>query len=288
MSILFTVIFGCITLTSIPETKINDAAVEVALRAYLDSLSTQIGDQRILSSLIARVERTEHEVVVYVEDVAFMSSFWRNLPDSYSKFEDRIVFWFDKKEGCIGEHCADEFKKFHNQFNDRLIIDFTTDGKLIGKVGLDNSDLKFIGPHRFLVEKNSVVQTRSVCQFPHDVFYELGHLFDDNGDLMYQDNSYSICSLDRPFQFTSEEYEPMEYIRVKSGFGDYFFRQHDLGFYLTIDENGKVIKAENNPESINLDNDSENRLIDIMLNMPKWNPATVKGNKVKYKILIGL
>jgi hypothetical protein len=80
----------------------------------------------------------------------------------------------------------------------------------------------------------------------------------------------------------------MDYIRTNSGIPNEVTKKHRLVVTITIDKKGKPTKVDVDDADKVLNSQQLNTLSEVILRMPKWNPQTVKGKKVCYRITIKL
>lgn len=284
MNTICTLILCIFASSQLQEVKLNDQEVVMALNVYVDSLNSQIQDQKVKYHLISRVEYISSKKIVYVAAVTSTGAFWRNLPDKYSKIDGRFVFWYESKN----EDNNEQFRQFHEQFSKDLINDCSSEGNFDLQVETEFIGLDFIGTYRFIVQTGKISSLRKVCSFPDDRFYRSNHAFDNSGELTYKDGVYDICSLDCPYRFDRKGFDPMSYIRKNSGVSDEIIRNNEVGISITIDKKGKPIKAEIIDKDGALSEQQKLKLADVVLKMPNWNPQTVNKKKVYYRILTKL
>jgi hypothetical protein len=282
MSFFLAIILNLFNSGKIPEVKIDDPGVVAALNAYVDSINTRNEKPIIDYHLVARTETVGPTRIIYVCQVVSLSRFKLfGIPDNYSKLGNRIVFWFEQKNKVDAD---DSFKEFQNQFGNDLLNDL----KLDGSIDFPNDEflhknVNFFsfrgGTYRFVIKRNKIGDVRRVCSFPDTRFYKLGYVYDRNGDLMYQDGVYDLCAIDRPFVFY--KYDPGEYFESKGMVIDV---KLDISAWITFDEDGKAIRADFVDKQNALTQQMKDRYKSIILTMPPWSGATVKGKKVKYRL----
>lgn len=66
------------------------------------------------------------------------------------------------------------------------------------------------------------------------------------------------------------------------------FTQNRISAIVTIDVEGRVKNAEVILREGSLDASEKEKVKQTLLKMPKWNPATVEGKRVFYKIVVSL
>lgn len=270
----------------IPEVKITDQNVITAINKYLTSDNHLLQKSEFTYHLMISTEMSSSQNII-VGSVASMSAFIQNIPDSYSIFGNRLIFWYEHNTGLSSN---EDFQQFYRQFEERLILNCNIDGSDNFILGLNEfMDFKIIAPERYVVRDGVIVSSKKVCRFPDRRFKNAGFVYDESGDLRFKDGSYDPCSLDQPFSFVRDGYNPAEYIRNESNLPPEFFNDNDLAYFLTINEEGRAVKAELYHNGNNkIDTVVNRQLTRIILNMPKCNVGYVNGKKVTYRILIGL
>jgi hypothetical protein len=285
MKIICAMALSFLALAYIPETRIKDRDIIKALDIYLDSLNSKVQDQPVKYHLIGRIDNSESQKIIYVSATPFVGGFWNNIPDEYSHFRDRLVFWYKTKKDS---HDPDAYHNFHEQFKQHLINDRSTNGINDSQVETKYIGLEFIGSYRFVVKKGKVESVRKVCSFPDNRFYEKGYKFDSNGNLMFNDGAYDICSIDKPYRLDRDDFDPMDYLRTHSGIPVEITKKYRIGATITIDEKGKPIKFDVDDVEKVLSDKQLNRLMEVALGMPYWNPQTVNNKRVSYRIITKL
>jgi hypothetical protein len=285
MKLICAIVLSFLTSEFIEEVKISDPDVINVLNIYIDSLNHKVSSQTVKYHLVARIDNEGTKKIIYVSATPFIGEFWRNIPDEYSKFGDRLVFWY---KGKGDNRHDDSYKEFHSQFNKLLVNDRLADGTHDPQIETEFIGLEFIGSYRFVVRKGKVESVKKVCSFPNNRFYDSGYKFDSHGNLMFNDGAYDLCSIDKPYRFDRDNFDPMDYIRTNSGIPNEVTKKHRLVVTITIDKKGKPTKVDVDDADKVLNSQQLNTLSEVILRMPKWNPQTVKGKKVCYRITIKL
>jgi hypothetical protein len=292
MSLKLAIIFNFFSLVSlgqIQEVKLNDKGIEAALNAYVNLIDANSEKPKVNYHLQVRIENYGSSKIVYVSSVVFISSFKFGVPDKYSKLGTHLVFLYEMKNKSTND---DSFREFQNQFGKELINNLKSDGSFDSGFNPEHIDYyAFEGEgdiYRFVVTGSKVRSSRRICRFPNAEFYQKGYLYDKNGDLMYEDGAYDICSLDQSSRFYRDDFDPVDYIWNNSGISNEVIGNHAVGMSITIDKKGKPIKAEVHDKDGVLTEQQKLKLVDVVLNMPNWNPQTVNKKKVCYRILVML
>jgi hypothetical protein len=284
MSTAFAIMLSFFSLSQIQEIKIADKGVETALNAFIDSINSKNEKPIVNYDLNARIENLGFSKIIYVSTAISIGSYkLLGTPDKYSRLGNRIVFWYESKNRT---ESLKQFEEFQKQFGEYLVNDLSSDGSINTNFNPDQlSYFDFVGAdYRFVIKGNSIISSKEICQFPGLSFYQKGLTYDKNGYLMYRDGVYDICSLDRPYKFEREGFEPMVYIRINSGISNEITKKNKIIATITINKKGKPIKADIDDADKVLNDQQIRKLKEVILGMPHWNAQTVKGKRVCYRI----
>lgn len=282
MTSLSLLILSIFDYAPIPEVKISDQGITYALNAYVDSISAENPETLIDFHMSARVEKMGSSNILYVGSTISIGSFKFGIPVKYSRLGKRLVFWYED-ENKIESH--EQFNQIQKQFGEVLLNDLNEDGSI--NTNFNPAHLDFYsfhgGTYRFVLKDGFIKSTRKVCRFPDTSFYKKGYRYDKNGDLIYQEGVYDICSLDQGTPYCSYSY--LEYFEKNgmSPIGD-----QGVSAELTIGKTGRVVKAEVLDKNGKLKEEIKHDYLLLMLKMPPWNPGKLKGKIVSYKIKIVL
>lgn len=265
----------------IPERSVTDARAQLAIAIFIDSLESRIPDQGTNYHLIARSDDSRGSKIIYMTSVVSLSIFWNNVPDFFTRNGNRIVFWFDSKDD---ESASDIFMSFHRQFRNQLINDIDEFGNIDPAMDLEAGLHRSLGTLRFEWKNDSELKVSRSCTFPDKKFYSAGKKFDSGGNLLVDDGVYDLCSVDKPFHFAAEGFDPVAYIEDTGRLPIAFIRQHRVKVFITIGPDGKVVKVTFNEAGNLLDDSLKAKTEDVIRSLPPLNIATVKGRPVKYRL----
>jgi len=282
MNLIGAIILNIFILVQIPEMKITDKAVVDALEKSIDLLNSKNSHLNVKYHLQVRIEDLGSSKLIYISPVFFISSFKEGLPHKYSIIDNRIVFIYEGNNSSNGNM---SFEEFQIQFGKELQNDLKPDKSIYSSLNPNNIDYYSfqVDTYRFVIDDNSIKSSKKVCRFPDTRFYQLGYKYDENGDMMYEDGVFHPCSLKNLKEYCN--YSPLEYFESE---GLSIESKYNITAWVTIGKNGYVIKASIIDTQNILTEELKRKYEKIILEMPRWNKARLKGKKVSYRVNLGL
>jgi hypothetical protein len=268
----------------IPEAKLTDKSAEIAINAFIDSINAINGNKAAVNYHInARVENAGKSKFVYLCTVITLEDFKvYGMPDKYSRIGGRFVFWYETKK-TDASRSFNELRQQFGSFPRNDLDSADTASNLFQKLWLDV--YTFIGgTYRFVMKNNAIVSASEICDFPGIRFFEKGLAFDKNGDLMVRRNVYHMCALDVQNLLHPENFDPNDYIRSHSGIPEEIIQRNTIQLKLVVNKRGKVVEVVIDDREELLDENQKKQLSHVILQMPRWNPQTVKGKKVCFML----
>lgn len=272
-----------------PELKIADQVVLSAFDFVSDSLlhNSDKGDLKFFFA--ARLDTFNGKRYLFIEPGITLGHFKNNLPDKYSKYKGRFIFWYDGECKVIS-HSDETFADFEDEFGRYMLGGVIPDkSSSYGKDFWPHQILEDVTTHRFELGANAIVGIKDVCgPFPYCDFVQSGYHYDERGDLLVGEGVYAICSLDRPFDPGPKGYDLWKYIRRRSKFSKEIAKYTTFSYHLTIDTTGRVEDVKLVGYEGEFNDRVNKELVRIILGSPNWNIATLHGRKVKYRSSIGI
>jgi len=259
--------------SKLKETPITNHVILELVKDYINEFEFFNASQ-IKPSILLKLEHSKDRQIVFLGATFLISYFESNLPNSYAKVGDIVIFIYNDS---IKSNNFYSFEEFHKDFNNVLHEDITSKKQL----NLDYIPQYFIDPEywKVTIKDDFIEKKQKVVKFPAKNFSD-EFSFDNQGYIIYNDGIYAIAEIppEPPVGFSLSDYLEKN---TSLNLSEYI----EITIKFTIDEKGKATDVE--IEGIR-NSFLKNELIKAIREMPKWSPGKIGNKVVKVRDSYGL